>query len=145
MQHVILIILLSFPLFKDTEPPVIEKVWEISEGFEFPESVVYDKENNVLYVSNYKRFVRNGSSYSDCSISKVDLNGQIIDKEWIPNLSSPTGLFLKDGFKFILTTILININYMPTSQIIQYNYINYWESELPYNRLFIQLLSNLLH
>ena len=102
MKHAIFIILLSFPLFKDTEPPVIEKVWEISEGLAFPESVVYDKENNVLYVSNYKRFVRNRSSYAGCSISKVDLNGQIIDKEWIPNLSSPTGLFLKDGLLYIV-------------------------------------------
>ena len=102
MKHAILIILLSFPLFNDTEPPIIEKVWEISEGLDFPESVVYDKENDVLYVSNYKRFVRNGSSYSDCSISKVDLNGKIIGKEWIPNLSSPTGLFLKDGLLYIV-------------------------------------------
>ncbi len=102
MKHAILIILLSFPLFNDTEPPTIEKVWEISEGLEFPESAVYDKENNVLYVSNYKRFMRNGSSYSDCSISKVDLNGQILDKESIPNLSSPTGLFLKDGLLYIV-------------------------------------------
>ena len=102
MKHAILITLLSFPLFKDTAPPVIEKVWEISEGLEAPESVVYDKENNVLYVSNYKRFVRNGSNYSDCSISKVDMNGQIIDKEWIPNLSSPTGLFLKEGLLYIV-------------------------------------------
>ena len=102
MKHAILIILLSLVVFNDTEPPVIEKVWEISEGLAFPESVVYDKETNVLYVSNYKRFVRNGSSYADCSISKVDLKGQIIDKNWIPNLSSPTGLFLKDGLLYIV-------------------------------------------
>ncbi|OJJ16990.1 hypothetical protein BKI52_30195 [marine bacterium AO1-C] len=102
MKYAILIILLSFPSFNDTEPPVIEKIWQISKGLEFPESVVYDKENNVLYVSNYKRFVRNGSSYADCSISKVGLNGQIIDKNWIPNLSSPTGLFLKDGLLYIV-------------------------------------------
>ena len=102
MKHAILIILFSLPLLNDTEPPVIEKVWEISEGLEFPESVVYDKETNLLYVSNYKRFVRNGSSYADCSISKVDLNGKIIDKDWIPNLSSPTGLFLKDGLLYIV-------------------------------------------
>ena len=102
MKHAILIFLLSFPIFNHTRPPVIEKVWEISEGLEFPESVVYDEENNLLYVSNYKRFVRNGSSYADCSISKVDLNGRIIDKDWIPHLSSPTGLFLKDGLLYIV-------------------------------------------
>ena len=101
MKPAILLILLSFSLFKDTEP-VIEKVWEIPEGLEAPESVVYDPERDVLYVSNYTRFVKNGKSYADCFVSKVSLNGQIIDKEWISNLSSPTGLFLKDNLLYIV-------------------------------------------
>ena len=33
-------------------------------------------------------------SYGDCSVSKVDKNGEIIDFNWIPNLTSPTGLYL---------------------------------------------------
>lgn len=101
MNHALLLILLSFSLFKDTEP-VIEKVWEISEGLEAPESVVYDTERDVLYVSNYTRFVKNGTPYADCFISKVSLNGQVIDKEWISHLSSPTGLFLKDNLLYIV-------------------------------------------
>lgn len=75
MKYVILIILLLFFLFNDMELFIIEKVWEIFEGLEFLEFVVYDKENNVLYVFNYKCFMRNGSSYFDCFIFKVDLNG----------------------------------------------------------------------
>jgi len=117
MKPALLIMLLSFSLFKDTDPPVIEKVWEISEGFSFPESVVYDKETNLLYVSNYKRFVRNGSSYADCSISKVDLKGQIIDKDWIPNLSSPTGLFLKDGLLYIVERFGVAVYHIEDDQM----------------------------
>jgi len=96
-----IIILLLFAFFNETKSQII-KVWEISEGLVAPESVVYDSESNLLYVSNYTRSMANGSTYADCFVSKVDLNGQIIDREWISNLSSPTGLFLKDSLLYIV-------------------------------------------
>ena len=41
----------------------MNKIWETGEIFKAPESVVYDKKREVLYVSNYTRKMRDGLSY----------------------------------------------------------------------------------
>ena len=49
--------------------PDITKQWEIKNKFKYPESVVYDKKRDVLYVSNY--------TYENSGfISKVKMNGK---------------------------------------------------------------------
>src|SRR3989304_7399957 len=73
----------------DTATP--ELLWEL-EGFSNPESVVYDKQNNVLYVSNVNGQVteKDGNGF----ISKVSLDGAILEKEWVSGLDAPKGLAL---------------------------------------------------
>ena len=70
------------------------KIWETGEIFKAPESVVYDQKREVIYVSNYTKRMKDGLSYGDCFVSKVNKNGEIIKFDWIPNLTSPTGLCL---------------------------------------------------
>ncbi|MFC1475639.1 SMP-30/gluconolactonase/LRE family protein [Candidatus Zixiibacteriota bacterium] len=65
----------------------LTKTWEHQRKFKFPESVVYDKERDVLYVSNY---FNEGNEF----ISKVKLNGEIDSLQWVTGLSRPTGLSL---------------------------------------------------
>ena len=59
----------------------VEKVWETEKIFELPESVIYDPTNDVLYVSNITDhpFNKDGTGY----ISKIGLDGTIIEKKWI--------------------------------------------------------------
>jgi outer membrane protein assembly factor BamB len=49
-----------------------------------PESVCYDKTNDILYVSNF------GAGY----ISKVSTEGEIVAQKWVAGLARPTGLSL---------------------------------------------------
>ena len=67
----------------------LSKIWE-SEGFMNPESVVYDKNNNVLYVSNVNgdANAKDGNGF----ISRVTLDGKILDQKWITGLNGPKGL-----------------------------------------------------
>jgi len=58
------------------------KQWETSVKLQMPESVCYDASHDVLYISNF------GADY----ISKVSLNGEIIDHKWVTGLARPTGL-----------------------------------------------------
>ncbi len=111
----ILAILLSSPLLSHAQ---IKQVWKITEGLEAPESVVFDQKANFLYVSNYTRPSRNGSSYGDCFISKVSLEGQIVDKEWIGGLTSPTGLFLKDSLLYIVERFGVAVYNIRNDQMI---------------------------
>ena len=63
----------------------LKKKWEISSGLKFPESVVYDKKRDVLYVSN---FFTGGNEY----ISRIQLTSKIDKLEWVTGLQRPTGL-----------------------------------------------------
>ena len=77
----------------------VKEVWTLSEGLNKPESVVYDKTNKVLYVSNIngKGREKNGLGY----ISKVSLDGKLIKQEWIKGLNAPKGLALRDGKLYV--------------------------------------------
>lgn len=67
----------------------VEKKWELT-GLKNPESVLYDKENNVLYISNVNGQAtdKDGNGF----ISKVSPNGKFITEKWITGLNAPKGL-----------------------------------------------------
>jgi sugar lactone lactonase YvrE len=87
----------SFPAFNQ-----LIKVWENDTDFKGPESIVYDKTSHCLYVSNYNRNPKNGENYNADCISKVDLNGELIEKEFAGNLTCPTGLSIFNGKLYIV-------------------------------------------
>jgi len=66
-------------------------VWE-TEGFKMPESVVYDKERQKIYVSN----INGGPLERDQngSISIMDVDGSNLVVDWVSGLSSPKGMDL---------------------------------------------------
>lgn len=66
-------------------------VWELA-GLEKPESTVYDAARGVLYVSNIagETTARDGNGY----ISRVDLDGKLLDAAWVGGLDAPKGLAL---------------------------------------------------
>jgi hypothetical protein len=71
-----------------------QKVWEAS-GFKNPESAVYDRAAEAIYVSNVNGnpMTKDGNGF----ISKVGLEGKVIQLEWVKGLDSPTGLALVNG------------------------------------------------
>jgi sugar lactone lactonase YvrE len=73
-------------------------VWQ-AEGLDGPESAVLDPGEGVLYVSNVngEPTAANGNGY----ISKLSLNGEIQDKEWVTGLNAPKGLALHDGMLYV--------------------------------------------
>ena len=75
-----------------------EQVWQ-AEGLDGPESAVLDPDEGVLYVSNVngEPTAADGNGY----ISKLSLNGEIQDKEWVTGLNAPKGLALHDGSLYV--------------------------------------------
>ena len=73
----------------------LEKQWEISCELSYPETVIFDKKRNILYVSNF---------YSDTLqfISKVDLDGNVIEKEWVRGLIQPTGMAIDGDVLYVV-------------------------------------------
>jgi len=76
-----------------------ELVWK-TEGLVGPESVVLDRARGELYVSNMGTFGE-GSSGSDGFISRVSLDGKILELKWVTGFTDPKGLALANGRLYV--------------------------------------------
>ncbi len=84
----------------ELEPPIREhdratKVWETPQIFLTPESVQYDPEREVLYVSNFDNQYAQRSEPSGY-ISRLSLTGEVLEQKWVEGLHAPTGLGILD-------------------------------------------------
>ena len=72
----------------------LTKVWETEKVFLTPESVLYDPEHEILYVSSFdNRYKKNATPEEYTGfISKVKLNGEIENLKWITGLHAPCGM-----------------------------------------------------
>ena len=80
---IITITLFSFSIYSQE----LTERWEVA-GLEAPESVVYYQ--NAYYVSNVagQPAEKNGAGY----ITKVDLDGSVIEQKWAVGFNAPKGL-----------------------------------------------------
>jgi sugar lactone lactonase YvrE len=67
----------------------LKKEWELANKLNYPESIVYDKKRDVLYVSN---MYNEGKEF----ISKIKPNGEIEKMEWVKGIYQPTGLCMNN-------------------------------------------------
>ncbi len=72
---------------------------QTSAVYKTPESVIYNPKKNELYVSNINgnpnRFDANGF------ISKMDKDGNVIQREWITGLNAPKGMAIWQNYLFV--------------------------------------------
>lgn len=68
----------------------LEKLWETDSIINMPESVLPDTKAGVLYVA----IMGNSADAKDGigGIGKLDLNGKVIDLDWVSGLNSPKGM-----------------------------------------------------
>lgn len=76
------------------------KLWETDSVLKVPESVLYDAENKVLYVSNIDGTQPWGKDGKG-SIGKVGLDGKVIAAEWVTGLNAPKGMGLYKGKLYV--------------------------------------------
>lgn len=94
MKKLSLLLLFTFHSLAYAHDENLQKLWE-TDGFSNPESVVHDRQANVLYVSN----VNGAASEKDDNgfISKVSLDGEILEKEWVTGMHAPKGLAIHNN------------------------------------------------
>lgn len=81
----VIVLLACHPLFAQHS---LEKLWESdSITLKSPESVLYDSKSNSLYVS----------SMGSGTVVRMDLNGKIIQNNWVTNLTSNKGSAIYNG------------------------------------------------
>src|SRR4051812_22469995 len=75
----------------------LTRLWESEAALKVPESVRFDAQRRVLYVSNIdgEPWAADGKG----SIAKLGLDGKVIAAEWVTGLDCPKGLALSDDGK----------------------------------------------
>jgi DNA-binding beta-propeller fold protein YncE len=76
----------------------LELLWQ-TDGFDRPESLHPSEDGKEIYVSNINEDSRaiDGNGY----ISRLDLNGNILEKKWITGLNGPKGFAVENGTLYI--------------------------------------------
>ena len=74
-------------------------VWE-ADGFIGPESIVLDEMRGEYYVSNMGTFGE-GAMPHDGFVSRVSLDGNILELKWVAGLDDPKGLALANGRLYV--------------------------------------------
>lgn len=77
----------------------LEKVWE-KDGFALPESVFWDGQAKVLYVSNIagtSPSEKDGNGY----ISKLSADGKVLAEKWVTGLDAPKGMAAHKGKLYV--------------------------------------------
>ena len=90
-----------------SETVTLEKKWETTATLLTPESVLYDKGNNVLYVSNING--KPGDKDGNGSIGKVSVTGKVENAEWVKGLDAPKGMGLYQNMLYVadLTKVIV--------------------------------------
>jgi sugar lactone lactonase YvrE len=73
----------------------LTKVWSTPEDFLTPESVLYDPERKLLYVTNYDIQFQRSPQERTGYISKLSLDGEVLEQRWVSDLHAPTGMAIR--------------------------------------------------
>jgi DNA-binding beta-propeller fold protein YncE len=81
------------------QSPKLIKVWELKSGLNVPESAFFNPNDKTIYVSNIvgKFDAKDSIGY----ISKINLKGEMIQKEWVKGLNGPKGMHFTKTKLFI--------------------------------------------
>jgi hypothetical protein len=93
--------LISIKLFSQDafQSPRLQKVWETPEGLNVPESACFNPLDNIIYVSNIVGVhnIKDGIGF----ISKLNVKGEFIEKEWVKGLNAPKGIGIANGKLYV--------------------------------------------
>lgn len=103
-----------------TEPETtvsLEKAWESDTVLKTPESVYYDAEQNILYVSNVNGTpdVKDGNGF----LSTMGPNGAIIKLDWITGLNAPKGIGVFEDKLYVTDIDELVIVDIPQASVIE--------------------------
>jgi outer membrane protein assembly factor BamB len=101
----ILIVVLSLNACKDQKKvsnlpkPKLTFLWETDTLLTTVESVIFDAKSKFIYTSNIQG--NPGEKDGQGSISKLNINGHIIKRDWISGLNAPKGMDIFNGKLFV--------------------------------------------
>lgn len=84
------LLFILLPVLASAESPILVPAWNTQTVFQQPESVVYDSQRDLLFVSNVNGAPNevDGNGY----ISQLSVDGKLIEQHWLTGLDAPKGL-----------------------------------------------------
>jgi DNA-binding beta-propeller fold protein YncE len=93
MKRFFIILCISAGFTATAQKHELVKKWESDSVFKVPESVLYDPDHQVLYVTNIEGKDPWGKDGLG-SIGKIGVDGKVINAEWITGFNAPKGMGL---------------------------------------------------
>ena len=80
-------------------PISLQLKWETDPVLTTCESVLYDEDQDILYVANINGApdAKDGNGF----ISKVSLDGKVVEEKWVTGMDAPKGMGLHDGKLYV--------------------------------------------
>jgi hypothetical protein len=97
MKKILLILFIGIALSSNAQK--IEKLWTSEPVFKTPESVLYYTALDIVFVSNMGD-VRDAKT-GDGFIAQMNLEGEIVDMNWITGLNDPKGMAIQNGKLYV--------------------------------------------
>lgn len=91
-------ITLSVTTLAGAATTMLAPLWEVT-GLKNPESVIYDAQRDVLYVSNVDGNPPDQDGKG--SIARVSADGKMLEPEWIGGLNAPKGMALRGAILYV--------------------------------------------
>ncbi|MFT7414227.1 MAG: sugar lactone lactonase YvrE [Methylophagaceae bacterium] len=84
------LLFILLPVLASADSPTLVPAWQTQTVFQQPESVVYDSQRDLLFVSNVNGAPNevDGNGY----ISQLSVDGKLIEQHWLAGLDAPKGL-----------------------------------------------------
>lgn len=78
------------PVLTSAASPILVPAWQLQSVLQQPESVVYDSQRDLLFISNVNGAPNeaDGNGY----ISQLSVDGKLIEQHWLTGLDAPKGL-----------------------------------------------------
>ncbi len=113
----LLLVYISAQAQEPFQNPKLTKFWEVDTGLAVPESAFYNTFDNTIYVSNIagKFNEKDGIGY----ISKMNLQGEFIEKEWVSGLNAPKGMYITKTKMFVTDFDRVLELEMPSGKILK--------------------------
>jgi sugar lactone lactonase YvrE len=92
-------VILLFVPFGGQAQVELTEAWRVDEALDMPESVAYDADRGVLYVTNIvgDPSEKDGEGY----LTGVSMEGEVIAEQWVSGLNAPKGIAVHDGRVFV--------------------------------------------
>jgi hypothetical protein len=94
------------------------KKWETPADLKTPESVLYDKANNILYAANING--QPAGKDGNGSIGRISLDGKVTQAEWVVGgLDAPKGMGLHKGLLYVADLTKVTVIDVKTGKVVR--------------------------